>query len=229
MRPQFASSATQLKDVLRGVRYALLCGRDVLQKNVPAKLPQPASRIARSALQEIDEFGRNVDHVATKAAHTVFGDPRPRSYSLRDMIAASAGAEDFSLAFYETMKTSLAHLHSSRALVSQNAARRAFTQITPRGGTESFAAALLLQLLREEAVRIDWPGANSLLSRDIATVAYFGVLLYLLSDNECSNRHDMISSATDLAITFRDKIVNACVAQDLIALSSLFARYSTHV
>ncbi|ASP83062.1 hypothetical protein [Sinorhizobium meliloti] len=230
MRPQFAPDATQLKDVLRGMRHALRCGRDVLQKTVPANLPQPASRIARSALLELDEFGRNVDQVVSKAAHTVFGDPKPRSYSLQAMIAYSAGAEEFSLAFYETMKASLTGLHASRALVSQNAARKAFTQITPHGEAERFAAALLLQLLEEESVRIDCLDASSPVPRNsVAKVANFAVLLYLLADNHDRIRQDMILSATDLAITLQDEIAKVCLSKDRTALSLLFARYSAHV
>ncbi len=227
--PQFAPDATQLKDALRGLRYALRRGCDAVQETAPTNLPPPASRIALTALREMGLLARSVDQMVSSVVHTVFGEATLGSHKLQDVMVPG-GQEEFSAVFYETMKIVLSHLGASRALVSQSAGRKAFIQVTSRGAPEQFAAQLALQLLREEPVRIDYLDAHSPVSKEtVAQVAVFSVLLYLLSDRESGEYAKMIQAATALATALQDDILQALPTQNGDVLSSLFARYAAHV
>ena len=230
VRPQFAPDAAQLKDALRGLRYAFWRGCDAVQGTAPTKLPPPASRIALTALREMGLLARSVDHMLSTVVHTVFGEVTLGSHKLQDMMVPGGKSEEFSAVFYETMKIVLSHLGASRALVSQSAGRKAFSQVTSRDAPEQFAAQLALQLLREEPIRIDYLDAHSPVSKEtVAQVAVFSVLLYLLSDRESGDYAKMIQAATALATALQDEILQAFRAQNGAVLSSLFARYAAHV
>ena len=230
MSPEFAPQMTQLKDVLRSLRYTLKRGRDTLKETAPRRLPAPASGIALSALSEIEVLARNVDHFVCNFAHSVLSDSSTNFESMREIASSSQPDYKFSVAYYDTIKLVLSHLGAERALVNQSAGRRAFVRLARSQGVFELAAQLTLYLAGDGSITIDQLDDRSPVagSRTIV-VAVFAAMLSLLVESDDAGKEEMIFAATDLAVAFQEKILDIYQRRDSSALAALFERCAAHV
>ncbi|ANM20836.1 hypothetical protein AMK06_PE00076 (plasmid) [Rhizobium sp. N541] len=230
MPPEFAPQTTQLKDVLRSLRYTLKKGRDTMKETAPRRLPAPASGIALSALGEIEVLARNVDLFVCSFAHSVLSDSATNSESLREIAASSRPDYKFSVAYYGTMKLVLSHLGAKRALVNQSAGRRAFVRLARSRDVFELAAQLTLQLADDGSIAIDQLDDRSpVMGSRTIVVAVFAAMLSLLAESDDAEKEAMIFAATDLAVALQEKILNIYQKRDSSALASLFERCAAHV
>jgi len=230
MLPEIAPQATQLKDVLRALRYTLRKGRDTMREKAPRRLPTPASGIALSALDEIEVLARNVDQLACNFAHTVLGGSTSNYPDLRQIIASSNPENEFAVSYYEVMKVVLARLGAKRALVSESSGKRAFARLGRGQEVVEMAARLTLQLISEGSVAIDKLDERSPVNPPTANaVAVFAGLLAMLAESEDSDREAMISAATDLAVVHQEKIWGYSQKNDVPGVTSLLQRCAPHV
>ncbi|AJC80868.1 hypothetical protein IE4803_CH03702 [Rhizobium etli bv. phaseoli str. IE4803] len=230
MSPEFAPQATQLKDVLRSLRYTLKKGRDTVKETAPRRLPAPASGIALSALSELEVLARNVDHFVCDFAHSVLSDPATNSETMREIAASARPDHKFSAAYYQTMKLVLSRLGAKRALVSQTAGRRAFARLGHSQDVFELAAQLTLQLADDGSITIDQLDEQSPVTRSrIIVVAIFAAMLSFLAESDDADRDAIISAATDLAAAVQVTIQDLYQKKDISALASLLKRCASHV
>ncbi|WP_106795793.1 hypothetical protein [Rhizobium sp. H4] len=230
MSPEFAPQATQLKDVLRSLRYTLKKGRDTVKETAPRRLPAPASGIALSALSELEVLARNVDHFVCDFAHSVLSDPATNSETMREIAASARPDHKFSAAYYQTMKLVLNRLGAKRALVSQTAGRRAFARLGHSQDVFELAAQLTLQLADDGSITIDQLDEQSPVTHSrIIVVAIFAAMLSLLAESDDADRDAIISAATDLAAAVQVTIQDLYQKKDISALASFLKRCASHV
>ncbi|OWV81706.1 hypothetical protein ATY77_00165 [Rhizobium sp. R634] len=230
MSPDFAPRTTQLKDVLRSLRYTLKKGRDTVKETAPRRLPTPASGIALSALGEIEVLARNVDHFMCNFAHSVLSDSAADTEGLREIAASSRPDYKFSVAYYQTMKLVLSHLGAKRALVRQSAGRRAFVRLSQSQDVFELAAQLTLHLADDDSIVVDQLDDRSPVTlSSITVVAVFAAMLSLLAVSDEADREAIISAATDLAAAVQVKIQDLYQQKDISALASLLKRCASHV
>ncbi|PDT09440.1 hypothetical protein CO670_31645 [Rhizobium sp. J15] len=230
MSPEFAPQTTQLKDVLRSLRYTLKKGRDTVKETAPRRLPTPASGIALSALGEIEILARNVDHFVCDFAHSILSDPATNTQGLREIAASSRPDYKFSVAYYQTMKRVLSRLGAKRALVRQTAGRRAFLRLDHSQDIFELAAQLTLQLGDDGSITIDRLEDQSPVIRSrVIVVAVFAAMLSLLAESDDADREAIISASTDLAAALQVTIQDLYQKKDISALASLLKRCASHV
>ncbi len=230
MSPEFAPQATQLKDVLRSLRYTLKKGRDTVKETAPRRLPAPASGIALSALSELEVLARNVDHFVCDFAHSVLSDSATNAEGMREIVSSSRPDQKFSAAYYQTMKLVLGRLGARRALVSQSAGRRAFVRLGRSQDVFELAAQLTLQLADDGSITIDQLDDQSAVTHSsIIAVAIFAAMLSLVAESDDADREAIISAATDLAAAFQATIQDLYQKKDISGLASLFKRCASHV
>lgn len=230
MSPEFAPQTTQLKDVLRVLRYTLRKGRDTVRETAPRRLPAPASGIAISALNEIEVVARNVDHFVCNVAHSVLGENSSNPMSLRAIIASSRPEQDFSVTYYETMKHVLRQIGAKRALVNQSAGRRAYVQLARSQDVFELTAQLTLHLADDGSIAIDQLDEQSPVTRSgTNVVAVFAGLLSMLADPDEPDREAMIPAATELTVAFQEKVIGLYRKRDTSALAAFFERCANHV
>ncbi|WP_141514357.1 hypothetical protein [Rhizobium sp. M1] len=230
MSPEFAPQATQLKDVLRSLRYTLKKGRDTVKETAPRRLPAPASGIALSALSELEVLARNVDHFVCDFAHSVLSDPATNSENMREIVSSARPDHKFSVAYYQTMKLVLSRLGAKRALVSQTAGRRAFARLGHSQDVFELAAQLTLQLADDGSITIDQLDDQSPVAHSrVIVVAIFAAMLSLLTETDDADRDAIISAATDLAAAVQVTIQDLYQKKDISALASLLKRCASHV
>lgn len=230
MSQEFAPQTTQLKDALRVLRYNLRKGRDSVRQTAPRRLPAPASGLALSALNEIEVVARNLDHFVCNVAHSVLGERTKIPTSLRAIIASSKPEQEFSVAYYETMKLVLSHIGAKRALANQSAGRRAFAQRARSQDVFELAAHLILHLANDGSITIDQLDDQSPVTRSGTNiVAVFAGLLSMLADPDEPDREAMIFAATELTVALQEKVLGLYRKKDISALAALLERCANHV
>ncbi|WP_165223089.1 hypothetical protein [Affinirhizobium pseudoryzae] len=227
--------STTLREVLRGVRHVLRSGRKSL-KDVSAmeNLPEPAARLARTLLGDMDDLARGLDGMASRIAGKVLPSATSPATPFAEFRAHPQGDAPFAVVAYEALKKAVRHLHASNAFISEAAARAAFQRMrqatSPEQTSEACSAILMLAMLDLKVVRAEPVTAEVRHGAgDVDVLATFAVLLWLLADRSDAD-HDMaLVSACELSRALADSILQASAKRDLAALRKLFERYAANV
>lgn len=206
-----------IRAVLRNVRQILKGGRDRLEANVPAHLPEPASRMARHILRDIGSVARSVDAVISDVAHHVFPTPEASSAT-----ASSPVVQDSDLSYPLNLALAAATRRSGAGtcLPLQSAVTEALRNrpSAPGKDMDAPAAAELILVVRPHA---DSPAA---------VVDLFAACLAILADSEGgASKAYLIESAADLAAVLASPLMEIVDRRDRPALTSMLAKYSAHV
>ncbi|SIQ47309.1 hypothetical protein SAMN05880590_104258 [Rhizobium sp. RU35A] len=226
---------TTLREVLRGVRHVLRSGRKSLQDvGAMENLPEPAARLARTLIGDVDDLARGLDGMASRIAGKVIPSNGSPVTPFAEFNAHPQGDAPFAVVAYEALKKAVRHLHARNAFISEAAARAAFQRMrqsaAPGQTAEASAAVLLLAMLDLRVVRAETLTAETRLkAADVDVLASFSVLLWLLADRSDAD-HDMaLLSACELSQALADGILQASASRDVDALRRLFERYAVNV
>lgn len=226
---------TTLREVLRGVRHVLRSGRKSLEDvSVMENLPEPAARLARTLLGDVDDLARGLDGVASRLAGKVLPSTTSPTAPFAEFRAHPQGEAPFAVVAYEALKKAVRHLHADGAFISEAAARAAFQRMRqsalPHHTAEMCVAILLLAMLDLKVVRTETTTAEARhRAGDVDVLANFAVLLWLLADRSDAD-HDMaLVSACELSRALADTILQASANRDLDTLRRLFERYAVNV
>lgn len=226
---------TTLREVLRGVRHVLRNGRKSIQDvGALEALPEPAARLAKTLLGDVDNFARGLDGVASRFAGKVLTSAASPSTPFAEFSAHPQGDAPFAVVAYEALKKALRHLHAQNAFISEAAARTAFQRMRqsakPEQTVEASAAVLLLAMLDLRVVRIEGPSSPAHPHAAEADVlASFAVLLWLLADRSDADSDLALVSACELSQALAQTILSASTRREVDALRKLFERYAVNV
>jgi hypothetical protein len=226
---------TTLREVLRGVRHVLRNGRKSMQDvGALENLPEPAARLARTLLGDVDDLARGLDGLASRLAGKVLTSTASPAAPFAEFMAHPQGDAPFAVVAYEALKKALRHLHASDAFISEAAARSAFQRMRqsarPKQTPETSAAVLLLAMLDLKVVRAEEPLSQVRpVAGEADTLASFSVLLWLLAERSDADYDMALLSACELSQALAEVIVRGCAAGDVEALRKLFERYAVNV
>lgn len=224
-----------LREVLRGVRHVLRNGRKSMQDvGALEALPEPASRLAKTLLEDVDHLARGLDGVASRFAGKVLTSTASPATPFAEFNAHPQGDAPFAVVAYEALKKALRQLHADNAFISEAAARSAFQRmrqsVKPDQTVEMSAAALLLAMLDLRVVRMEGPSSEAHAhAGDADVLASFAVLLWLLAERSDADYDLALVSACELSQALADAILRASRRRDVDALRKLFERYAVNV
>lgn len=216
-RPQ-TPDVEPVRHMLRGLRGVLKEGRDRFAREIPDRLPTPASVAARALLHGVDQMAHDIDRLAVNISHglrstspTKDDAGRPRAHPLADAFMGALAAARRQRALPDA------------AMPDDAVVRTAFAVACgPDGPFEpDGAASLTLALLAGSE-------GGDAADRGRAVVI-FGAALSLLASCDGETSASILRSAVDLSAALSDDILGACKSGDGAALADLYRKYRAHV
>lgn len=227
-------AALLLKDALRGARFALRRGRDLMEP--PAPTPAPVGDAARVALAGVDRLAFGVEDVARKLSRALFDleastdGPAPILTRLRAQPAAELV---FAQLAYRGAARALRRFGAQYAMVSEATAADCFGALGGGPGDAPARAARLYRALRSNGFIHDVvgrPADGADLSSDrFEALTIFSVLLWMLAEPgaEPDRGDGVLADCCDLVGALSDELREA--EDDVEALRALFAAYADKV
>jgi hypothetical protein len=217
---------TPIKDIARSLRFVAEVSGRTLRKTLPLDaLPDPAARVAESALSALLKVGREAERGASKLAHTLL-DRTDLPPPLADATEAEAEAS-FTAAAHEGLRAALALLGAETSLVSESAMRRAWRTVIHAGSghrDSATAAALFTALEQAQVLRDAVWNEDALPAPEAERIATFALLLAMLADH--ASYQSALPAAVDIALAIRQDIA---AADRPDRLESLFDEFRDHV
>lgn len=216
---------TPIKDIARSLRFVAEVSGRTLRKTLPLDaLPDPAARVAESALSALLKVGREAERGASKLAHTLLDRDLPPPLS--DASEAEAEAS-FAAAAQDGLRAALSQLGAETSLVSESATRRAWRMVAHEGSghRDSATAAALFTALEQAQVLRDAVWAEGALpAPEAERIATFALLLAMLADH--TSFKAALPAAVDIALAIRQDIASADTQE---RLETLFDEFRDHV
>lgn len=207
------SPSLHLKDALRGIRFGLRLGRNVIP-GVHKDFPAPLRELATGLLSGIDQLEGRVESVTSKVFHRFLdaASLADGALSLSALRAAPNGDQVFAQAAYHALARAMALQGDTTPLVSEVLAARAFRQVRARLSPEvppaAFAAALLLEMQATEVVRHAPHPGDAVESQ--RRVAHYGLMFWLLAERTAGEDETaLLSACLEVALALRDVLGEA--------------------
>lgn len=225
------SPSLHLKDALRGIRFGLRLGRNVIP-GVHKDFPTPLRELATGLLSGIDQLEGRVESVTSKVFHRFLdaASLKDGALSLSALRGAPNGDQVFAQAAYHALARAITLQGDTSPLVSEVLAARAFRQVKARlsPGTPpaAFAAALLLEMQATEVVR-HAPQPRDTVEPQRRTALY-GLMYWLLADRAAGEDETaLLSACLEVALALRDALVEA--GDDPARVEKLLAEYADRI
>lgn len=228
MEAQHRPDSVAIREALRGVRHVLRRVKASLQEMPGPPLPALAKEIADKAVREVDTLTAGMDLAASNLARRLLGGERASSIRL----PGNVGSADFATALYWALQSFLRRFGIQDQLVSELAAREAYTksleQLPPSDAL--MAAELTCRLFEVRVIRGATPaGATALAAQEVRPVAIFSAVLWLLSDSSDGEEEETLLAAQDVALALRADVLRACNEGNRDQLGKLYHDFASHI
>ncbi len=197
-----------IKDVLRGLRFGLKSGREMLRP-LQQDLPGPLRQVAQQLDVAVDSFASDIDTASSNLARRILDQDSvdgARMLSLMDLIRHRHGELLFGQWVYHGLTRAFEVFECAPPLISEVVAVRAFEDVRATVGQATappeLAADLIVALRDLNAVRMTKAGS------ELIPVAHHAVFLWFLLDRQPGEDEDaLLRISCELAHALRKQII----------------------
>lgn len=211
-----------LRDALRILRHVAREGRDIVQQST-SKAGKPVEHLAETAIAGVDRIA----HGAEEVAHLMLGENSIVALPATALQANTLNASAFAHATYAALGHILRNLGAQNWLISEIKLARAFE--SAKGASDVERATALIISTQNHAVIVEarMDPDSQLGGRDAAQLAYFALMLWMLTEKSSDDAQEVLDSATALSLALRNDILK--VQGNRTAIAALLKEFRDHV